>query len=404
MLLSGSGSLATLVFSSLAAAVPTELAPRVTANCTDFFIPVHATAPVKQIPLLNIPKNLDNVDVFVDFVTSEASSGLAALLALAGTHETTGDFMMSARYCEPTNKIASRANTIQYLQHAITMTKNYWNGLSYPEGFNGETYSYIDVASDNGYATLSVDNLGSGNSSKPDPVAVVQMSLQVEIIHQIISGLRSGSIAGPVAGKKFDKVIYAGHSYGSISGNALAATYPADADALVLTGYSGEFINGLVPLASGIAIPAALAMPRFLGLPVGYLAQTVVAGRQYGLYTVNGVGGFDPALPTYDYQHEGTVAIGELATLFYGVTPANDFKGSVFVVTGKQDAIVCNEPTGADCGSGATSKPAVAGGFFPNAKDYSYIIPDQTGHNANTHYSSPDSFQKIVQYLAGQGF
>ena len=56
-------------------------------------------------------------------------------------------------------------------------------------------------------------------------------------------------------------------------------------------------------------------MPRFLGLPVGYLAQTVVAGRQYGLYTVNGVGGFDPALPTYDYQHEGTVAIGELATL-----------------------------------------------------------------------------------------
>ena len=152
MLLSGSGSLATLVFSSLAAAVPTELAPRVTANCTDFFIPVHATAPVKQIPLLNIPKNLDNVDVFVDFVTSEASSGLAALLALAGTHETTGDFMMSARYCEPTNKIASRANTIQYLQHAITMTKNYWNGLSYPEGFNGETYSYIDVASDVSHA------------------------------------------------------------------------------------------------------------------------------------------------------------------------------------------------------------------------------------------------------------
>jgi hypothetical protein len=158
-----------------------------------------------------------------------------------------------------------------------------------------------------------------------------------------------------------------------------------------------------VPLASGIAEPAQLVMPRFSSLPVGYLAQSSEPGRVYGLYTVNGVGGFDPNIAQYDYNNEGTVAPGELATLFYGVTPANKFTGSVFVVTGRQDAIVCNNIGGADCLT-PTNKVVEAKGFFPAAKDYSYIIPDKTGHSANLHYSSPDSFQKIHAYLAGQDY
>lgn len=134
---------------------------------------------------------------------------------------------------------------------------------------------------------------------------------------------------------------------------------------------------GLVPLAAGLAVPAPVAMSRFDGLPVGYLAQSYEPGRVYGLYTVGGVGGYDPAIAQYDFDNEGTVALGELATLFYGVTPANDFTGSVFVVTGRQDAIVCNNPTGADCLS-PTNKVAAAKGFFPAAKDYSFIIPEKT--------------------------
>lgn len=144
-------------------------------------------------------------------------------------------------------------------------------------------------------------------------------------------------------------------------------------------------------------------MPRFADLPVGYLAQSFEAGRVRGLYTVGGVGGYDPAIAQFDFDNEGTVALGELATLFYGVTPANAFKGSVFVVTGKQDAIVCQNVVFADCTS-PTNKLEEAAGFFPNAADYSYIIPDKTGHSANLHYSSPDSFQKIHAYLEGRGF
>lgn len=118
------------------------------------------------------------------------------------------------------------------------------------------------------------------------------MSLQIEIAHQIIQKLRAGTVGGPLEGRSFDKIIYAGHSYGSIQGNGLAATYPKDVDCYVLTGYTGDFLTGLVPLASGIAIPAAIAMPdRYAGLNPLYLAQSLESGRVYGLYTVNGVGG-----------------------------------------------------------------------------------------------------------------
>ncbi|TVY84119.1 hypothetical protein LSUE1_G001863 [Lachnellula suecica] len=103
---------------------------RTAPSCTDFLIPVTATAPVKLIDESSIPQNLDDPTVLTDFIVSEASSGLAALLGAAGTVETSGSFEMSGRYCEPVNMNSSRANTIQYLQHAITNTKNYVNTFS----------------------------------------------------------------------------------------------------------------------------------------------------------------------------------------------------------------------------------------------------------------------------------
>nr|POF26029.1 hypothetical protein CFP56_22177 [Quercus suber] len=320
---------------------------RAEPTCTDFLIPVTASSG-KMIPADNIPTDLNDGTVLTDYLVSQLSSGLAGILGGVGNAEQSGHFNISARYCEPANKVASRAKTIQYLQHAITNTKNYWNGLTYPIGFDGDTYSYIKVASDVCQVTLP-------------------MALQTEIANIIITSLRSGSVGGPVAG------------------------------------YTGDFLAGLVPLAAGLALPAQAVMPRFASLPVGYLAQSYEPGRVYGLYTVDGVGGFDPAIAQYDFDNEGTVALGELATLFYGVTPATLFKGSVFVVTGQQDAIVCNNADGADCFK-PSNKLADAAGFFPAASDYSYIVPNMTGHSANLHYSSPSSFAKIHDYLQKQGY
>lgn len=116
-------------------------------RCTDFISPVTASAPVKFIDQTTLPTNFGNPTVSVNFVLKEASTGLAALLALPGTHVVTRTYQMSARYCEPVTYNAFRADTIQYLEHGATTDKNYWNGLNYPIGIDAPRYSYIDVAS-----------------------------------------------------------------------------------------------------------------------------------------------------------------------------------------------------------------------------------------------------------------
>ena len=120
---------------------------RTEPKCTDFLIPVQASS-AQMIPANNFPTNLADPAILAAYLASQASSKLAGVLGGIGAVEQSGSFNMSARYCVPAVTVASRANTIQYLQHAITNTKNYWNGLTYPVGFKGDTYSYAKVASD----------------------------------------------------------------------------------------------------------------------------------------------------------------------------------------------------------------------------------------------------------------
>lgn len=100
------------------------------------------------------------------------------------------------------------------------------------------------VCATQGYPTLAIDRLGCGNSSHPDPILVVQTPAEVEVIHQIILKARARTISP--AGRAFNKVILAGHSYGSIVGNALNVEYPNDVDATILTGFSSTYRTAIV--------------------------------------------------------------------------------------------------------------------------------------------------------------
>jgi hypothetical protein len=192
---------------TIVAAAP-SIERRASVHCTDFTITITASAPTTLFVPPVIPDAADSIGVLTTFVLATATG------ELAGGPLTTGTFDISARYCPPTTFVPSRANTIQYLQHAITTNKNYWNGEGFPVGFDGAEYSWIDFAGLEGYPTISVDALGSGNSTHPDPLFVVQQPLQLEITHQIIGMLKDGTVPNPALhGKKFDKVVYVGKSY-----------------------------------------------------------------------------------------------------------------------------------------------------------------------------------------------
>lgn len=141
-------------------------------------------------------------------------------------------------------------------------TKAYWFG----EYFNPDN-SWVSYASSEGYATLTIDRVGNGDSSHPDPITIVQLPYQAEQVHQIIVMARGGTLPlpAPYTGTIFDKIILAGHSLGSVVTNNLNAKYPSDADATLLTGYAIFF----PPQFTGVFVQSWLAPafldPRFAG-------------------------------------------------------------------------------------------------------------------------------------------
>ncbi|KAM3077190.1 hypothetical protein ACMFMF_005101 [Clarireedia jacksonii] len=389
-------------------------------TCTDFNIPVTVIPPP---PTTSFETGSANFNILIESLISTTTTNLGILLEnlgslLSTTNHGPTTYSISMRYCEPEVFNSSRASTIHYLQHAITMTKDYWNGLAYPVGYNGDRYSYIAYMSKLGYPTLSVDNLGTGNSSHPDPVYTVQMPLQAEIINEIISMLRSGEIPEPVLeGRKFDKIIYVGHSYGSILGNSLATRHPNSITTLILTGYSTLFDLGAVPLSLTLPIPSFLVQPplfsRLASQPL-YLAMSSPSGRSNALFTPPSSPSppqFDPALASYSYSHESTVALGEIATLLSGLGPAPAFTGAVLVITGEMDAVVCYNPLlgagdcrgGSDDGEGE-SIPEQARVNFPKAAEYKVLMPAGTGHAPFLHFSAQEQFEFVGTWLKGLGY
>ncbi|CAG8971836.1 hypothetical protein HYALB_00001947 [Hymenoscyphus albidus] len=180
------------------------------------------------------------------------------------------NFHIAGRFCEPEVVNPSRQNTLQFLVHGATYTRDYWTG----KGFNGDQYSWVDYASKQGYPTLAIDRLGNGASDHPDPILVVQYPAQTEVLHKVLQAIRSG--AGNSLPRQFSKIIYVGHSYDSIIGNALTSKYPTDVDSIVLTGCSSVFYYTNQTIA-GLAVfaPASITDPaRFGNLSPGYV-QTI---------------------------------------------------------------------------------------------------------------------------------
>ncbi|EFX01970.1 ctr copper transporter family protein [Grosmannia clavigera kw1407] len=327
---------------------------------------------------------------------SSVGRELAALKSSTAPFVTvTQNVNVSARYCEPEVEVPGRENSIQVLVHGITYSKVYWSALGFP-GYQPQNYSWVDFASKNGYATLAIDRPGNGNSSTPNPFTEAQIPFFASMLRDIADGLRSEKWLS----HSFDKLIYVGHSLGSVIGNAIAVTYPDSYDAMVLTGFSKEVASVLVSM--GITVPAATFNSKFADRSTGYIVTSSEEGRRNFMYGTNDT--YDLAITGRDYNQQGVTAIAELATITFPV--ASNFTGAVTVVTGQQDVAFCygNSTILGDCGQGDSSLPAQAQTLFPNASSFAYYVPEQMGHDLNLHYKARDVFKYVHDWLAKTAF
>ncbi len=259
--------------------------------------------------------------------------------------------------------------TVQLLVSGITYSHLYWD---FPFG-NGY-YSYVDAATAAGYATFDVDRIGQGLSSHPASSSLT-IDANAISLHDTITALRGGAVSG----HPFRRIIWVGHSAGSVIGWDEISRHH-DVDAAILTG-----VSHAINLPNAIQLSAdlypAVDDPLFsnTGLDTGYL--TTKPGTRNAFYAPATA---DPDVIAADEATKGTVTTAESATeqsiLMQppAQAPSQQVTVPVLVVDGQQDGIYCQGVTAFTCDP--ASVLAYESQFYPPQAHLQVAIIPGTGH------------------------
>lgn len=279
---------------------------------------------------------------------------------------------MYGRLCVPQG-----AKTVQVLIPGGTYDNSYWD-IGYEPG----TRSYTRAQNKAGIATLAVDRLGTGKSSKPLS-ALVTASTQASAVHQVIKTLKP----------RFDKVIVAGHSIGSAMAMIEAGTYQ-DVDGVLVTGFTHKMnYVTVVPVLANM-IPA--------GLDLGYL--TTMPNTRYNAFhkpgpLVSGAISFDESTKDVFAATEAVDTI-LLNTVIIPISRKIDVP--VMIVVGN-DTHFCSSGLplmGSDCSSAAALKADEAQ-FFPAVPRLDTFILNGYGHSINYAPNAPEFHSAVAAWSKG---
>src|SRR5215212_1536151 len=266
--------------------------------------------------------------------------------------------------------------TLLLALHGANYNHKYWD---VPE-INGHEYSFARYMAGRKYAVLAIDQLGTGESGKPNGDSLT-LHQTASAIHQVITQLRSGSNS---VGYAFERVVTVSHSLGSINAVYAQATYH-DADAVVTTGMGH--------------VPHAIPVPAELIAELSQYEYFAVPGelRPVMFYYAPGA---DPDVIQYDADNLADfLARGQLMT---GILPAFTFDaaalrvgqvtGPVLVQLGEFDGLF----PGALAGDEAA--------FFTSASSVNVQALPGVGHDFNTHYRNHEGWKLMDEWLRSKGF
>jgi pimeloyl-ACP methyl ester carboxylesterase len=286
-------------------------------------------------------------------------------------------YSVAGRLCRPRGQHAS---TIQVLLHGSTYSRAYWDLPGAPR-----RYSYVDAATEAGYATLNLDRIGVGLSDRP-PAAEVTVEANAFVAHQIVTALRGGACGGdgPIDA---ERVVLVGHSLGSSIAALEAATY-ADVDGVIL---SGILHNAGPELAGfGALLHPAQLDPRTVGAPPDYF--TTLPGARPAFYALADAA---PSIIAKDEATKQTVTAAELATFGDGLGVTADIHVPVLVAVGDNDLLFCSAPACSASGTLA-AEPAF---YAPDSGVETYALPG-AGHSINLHENASQWFDVANDWVA----
>jgi len=281
-------------------------------------------------------------------------------------------------------------SAVQLLVHGATYN-SYYSDWPYRPDF----YSYVRQMVGAGYATLNIERLGYGRSTHP-PSASVLLPTGTEALRQVVDKLRSGEIGGHA----FSRVIWVGHSLGTLYG-WLEASVSQNVDAFVLTGLLHSVKPSWLALASQSVTPAASdASFAASGLDPGYL--TFKPGTRAPLFYWTPTA--EPNVIALDERLKDTVSgteFGEAVPLFNSpapqTAPSRAIKVPTLLIVGQHDRVMCDED-GLICNQQNVTN-AERPYYSPAARLQVFVAPD-TGHDLQLHETAPETGERILSWLS----
>jgi pimeloyl-ACP methyl ester carboxylesterase len=280
---------------------------------------------------------------------------------------------MHGRLCAPPG-----ASTVVVLIPGGTYNASYWD-----IGYTPEIRSFRLAANQAGVATLALDRLGTGSSSKPLST-LLSASAQAVAAHQVIQSIRP----------RFAKVAVGGHSIGAAMAMIEAGRYH-DVDGVLVTGMTHRMnlITVIPVLANMVPAPVDPALSA-RGLDAGYL--TTGQGTRYTAFHTPGP--YDAGAIAYDESTKDVFAATEAVdslTLTTVVTPASQqITVPVLLVVG-DDPHFCGT-LGSDCSSPEALRASEAPFFGGPLQTF---ILHGYGHAINYAPGAPTYFAVVTSWL-----
>lgn len=284
---------------------------------------------------------------------------------------------------------AAEPGLLQILVHGANYTHLYWD---FP--YQPETYSYVLWARERGFATLAIDQLGAGQSSRPPGEKVTNQKI-AEALHGVVQAARGPGIAG----RTFERIVLVGHSAGSLASGLESATYD-DVDAVVLTGILGPNTSGVInhePRINNMYIPAA--DDAVLGGRPGLddrEYQTLLPEFRVAVFFR--VPPAEPALIVLDETLKDAQTNGQWATYGDATEACGQLRCPTLVVNGQYDAFHFNPATEDDITPAFERAKAIA---TPNYT-FAPLVKDM-GHNLNQHPGARQVYRTIGDWLERLG-
>jgi pimeloyl-ACP methyl ester carboxylesterase len=314
---------------------------------------------------------------------ARADSGISCQEYLVPVTVSAPGMSVAGQLCVP----AGGASVVMVLVPGATYNSAYWD---FP--YDPPVYNFRLAMNDAGYATMTVDRLGTGRSSKPLS-ATVTAEDQALAVHEVIGALRGGQLRG----QSFSSVVIGGHSLGSTVVIWEAATYH-DVDGVLLTGISHHLNLANLGLLLATMYPAPLD-PKFAGsgLDPGYLTTKPGTRKQ----DFDAPGNPDPGVVSADEATKDVFSTteapdGVAALLLPASTSINV---PVLLANGQYDKYMCG--AGTDCSTAASLAASEARYFSAASHLQTYVLPG-SGHDINLAPDTQLYQQAVLSWLAGQ--